>query len=236
MTSQRKTPMEKNTTHKNRGEATRAALIDSAIRIFARDGYAAAGTRDIAKQAGVNQALIAYHFGGKQGLYLAIFETIAENFRTRILPFREDVDQALIRAEKMSSEKKKEILKEITINLCDAMLDLVLQPEKKLWAQLIVREQQDPGEAFEYLFKGLFNPLLGMLTDLIRAADPKAEKDQVEVTAAGIVGQIVIWRVGRTTLARRLGQRDTEEPQIDRVRSTVHRNILAQVFQSGETP
>ena len=57
----------------DRGNASRDALIRAGLRVFSRIGFDAARTRDIAVEAGVNQALIAYHFGGKRGLYLAIF-------------------------------------------------------------------------------------------------------------------------------------------------------------------
>ena len=42
---------------------TRARLMDGAIETLRRQGYAAASARTIAATAGVNQALIFYHFG-----------------------------------------------------------------------------------------------------------------------------------------------------------------------------
>ncbi len=42
--------------------------------ILGRDGYQALTTRAIAEEAGVNQALINYHFGTKQNLLLAIMD------------------------------------------------------------------------------------------------------------------------------------------------------------------
>lgn len=56
------------------GEATRAAIIDATLRRLAEDGYARLSLRDIAQQAGVNHALINYHFGSKQQLMLAVLD------------------------------------------------------------------------------------------------------------------------------------------------------------------
>jgi AcrR family transcriptional regulator len=54
------------------GDRTRAALLDAALEEFAAKGFAGARVRDIADRAGVSKDLIAYHFGGKEGLYLAV--------------------------------------------------------------------------------------------------------------------------------------------------------------------
>jgi AcrR family transcriptional regulator len=55
-------------------ERTKAALLDAALTEFAERGLAGARVAEIAQRAGVNKQLISYHFGGKQGLYDAIFQ------------------------------------------------------------------------------------------------------------------------------------------------------------------
>src|SRR3712207_4692738 len=54
--------------------ATKQALLDAAVEEFARRGYDAATTREVAAAAGVNEGLIQRYFGGKQGLLLAIVQ------------------------------------------------------------------------------------------------------------------------------------------------------------------
>jgi TetR/AcrR family transcriptional regulator len=51
---------------------SRGALLDAALEEFAAKGFAGARVRDIAQRAGVSKDLVAYHFGGKEGLYLAV--------------------------------------------------------------------------------------------------------------------------------------------------------------------
>ena len=53
-------------------EATRQLLIDSGRRAFSEEGLEGARVDRIAKDAGMNKALINYHFRGKEGLYLAV--------------------------------------------------------------------------------------------------------------------------------------------------------------------
>jgi len=50
--------------------STREAILASARRRFAEHGYARAGLRDIAADAGVDQKLIAHFFGSKQTLFV----------------------------------------------------------------------------------------------------------------------------------------------------------------------
>jgi AcrR family transcriptional regulator len=55
------------------GEASRARLLHSGLRLFAQQGYAKTSTRELAEAAGVNVASISYYFGDKAGLYRAVF-------------------------------------------------------------------------------------------------------------------------------------------------------------------
>jgi AcrR family transcriptional regulator len=59
--------------------ATREALLTAGADLFAERGYEGVPVWAIAEKAGVNKAMISYHFGGKRNLYLAIVEaTFAE--------------------------------------------------------------------------------------------------------------------------------------------------------------
>lgn len=53
---------------------TRERILDATFRRLASDGYAALSVREIAKDAGVNHALINYHFGTKDRLVIAVLD------------------------------------------------------------------------------------------------------------------------------------------------------------------
>lgn len=58
-------------------ELRRAQIIDSARAVFARQGYAASRTREIAAEAGVNEAMLYRHFPSKEELFEAsVLESI----------------------------------------------------------------------------------------------------------------------------------------------------------------
>jgi AcrR family transcriptional regulator len=53
---------------------TKAKLLDAAFRRLASEGYAALSMREIAKDAGVNHALINYHYRSKDQLVIALLD------------------------------------------------------------------------------------------------------------------------------------------------------------------
>jgi len=65
-----------------RKEETRAELIASAARVFARRGFHGASLQEIARAAGYSTGAIYWHFEGKDDLFLAVYESYAT---TRVL-------------------------------------------------------------------------------------------------------------------------------------------------------
>lgn len=53
---------------------TKTRILQAAFRTLATQGYAALSVREIAKDAGVNHALINYHFGTKDRLVIAVLD------------------------------------------------------------------------------------------------------------------------------------------------------------------
>ncbi len=52
----------------------RAEILAATIRTLVRDGLAETTTRKIASEAGVNQAMLRYYFGGKDDLLFAVLQ------------------------------------------------------------------------------------------------------------------------------------------------------------------
>jgi AcrR family transcriptional regulator len=61
---------------------SRAKLMKASEELFAERGIKAVSIRDIAAAAGVNSALIAYYFGGKDELVIAVYRSVAEPINT----------------------------------------------------------------------------------------------------------------------------------------------------------
>lgn len=54
---------------------TEEAILDAAMKVFTRRGYAAARTAEIAREAGINRALLHYYYRDKETIFKLIFET-----------------------------------------------------------------------------------------------------------------------------------------------------------------
>jgi AcrR family transcriptional regulator len=72
--------MHTDSTHVNRKaaqrEATRARLLAAGRRLFAERGYAAVGTEEIVRAAGVTRGALYHQFAGKEALFEAVLEQI----------------------------------------------------------------------------------------------------------------------------------------------------------------
>jgi AcrR family transcriptional regulator len=55
-------------------DATRAALLDEATRLFAERGFAATSLEDVASACQVTRGAVYHHFAGKQALFEAVLD------------------------------------------------------------------------------------------------------------------------------------------------------------------
>jgi AcrR family transcriptional regulator len=76
--------------HQERTGITRARLIQSAEKVFARDGFEAAKLEEIAKDAGYTRGAFYANFESKEDLFLALLE---KEIATRIAALEREMDK-----------------------------------------------------------------------------------------------------------------------------------------------
>jgi AcrR family transcriptional regulator len=77
---------------------TRQALIDAALAVFLRRGFARATTREIAQTAGVAEGTIYRHFADKYALFHEVFMSLTAGIVEELMRFRERAGHDTVRA------------------------------------------------------------------------------------------------------------------------------------------
>ena len=191
-------------------------LLDTAVDHFGRRGIDGASTRAIAAAAGTTMSSITYHYGSKQGLYLAAARHIADQIGQRLAP-------ALAASETRSRPGEgPDAAATALLVVIDRFAEMMVHPESSAWARFIVREQMDPTEAFDTLYSGVMGRLLDHLSALIvRIGGGRFDAAEARLKTLAIVGQALVFRVARATLLRATGWTD-----IDTTGAAAIRNIL----------
>jgi AcrR family transcriptional regulator len=76
--------MKSKRTQADRSAQTQARLVAAARPLFARKGYAAVGTDEIARAAGVTRGALYHQFAGKEELFVAVFEQVETDLMERM--------------------------------------------------------------------------------------------------------------------------------------------------------
>jgi AcrR family transcriptional regulator len=85
-------------------EERRTALLDAALEVIARSGFAGTTLRDVAAEAGVAHGLLRHHFGTREALLAAAFDRAATSQLADLANDPDDPLVALVRYLEPSSE------------------------------------------------------------------------------------------------------------------------------------
>lgn len=179
-------------------------LLETAIGEFGAKGLDGASTRGIAAAAGTAMSSITYHYGGKEGLYLATADYIASQM--------EDVP-AGIRAGGEGFPQKPDEARAAIQAIIGRMIDKLSSERSKSWSLFIVREQIDPTEAFERIYAGPMGQMMTALVDLVCVATGLRDAPAARITVITLFGQVLALRAARAT-CERLFERSTEDPAL----------------------
>jgi TetR/AcrR family transcriptional regulator len=150
----------------DRSAETRAKILESALREFSTLGFAGARMDQIAAAAGVNKALLYYHFDSKENLYSAAVEMISAKIRDRSM------------AVFLSNATPGERVLRAALDHFDRILT---QGEfQSLMQQEMMRMHQgDPG-AMAILVKRVFSPIQAMYESMVREGIASGELIDVD--------------------------------------------------------
>jgi len=196
--------------------ATHSRLLDVAIDHFGRFGIDGASTRAIAKDAGTPMSSITYHFGGKEGLYLATASHIAERMGRLLAPA---IAKAAATCQPgCTPEQAREALHAVYGHAVGVLVSAETAP----LARFIVREQANPTEAFNRIYDGLMAPMLARLSFLLGVASGGAlDEKEARIRAITLMGQVLVFRVARAAALRAGGWEDIGARELETIRAVL---------------
>lgn len=176
------------------GDATRADIIETAGRLFAERGYLGTTSKAICEQADVNLAAINYHFGSRDGLYLAVLRKAHQRFMS--LEFLQ-----LLSESRMPPEEK---LRRLLTTLVQRILD------DEIWAVHVwTREVLSPSPVLRQAMQEEIQPKFGVVAAIVGEItgippdDPRVPRLVLSVIAPCIV-MVITSRVDAPTPFRPL--------------------------------
>ncbi len=140
---------------------TRQKIFEAALEAFAEKGYKHTTVRDICGRADVNVAAINYHFSGKAGLYVKVFEYLfSREAQSTGGIYRDTTDPA--EAEKLLIEWIK-----ITTHV---KFDTRFRTLKR---RIMLREMFEPSEQFDVLMDKYISKDAGVMRGWLRVCRPE---------------------------------------------------------------
>ncbi len=132
-------------------DSARGRLMTAAISLFARKGYSATTVREIVAAAGVTKPVLYYHFGNKEGIFLAMMRDALAEF--------EVTTAAAVSASGTATER--------ILRFLDGTFALVLEHLDVM--RVLDAIYYGPPQGAPYFdFEAIHERFIGVLTDLVR--------------------------------------------------------------------
>jgi TetR/AcrR family transcriptional regulator, regulator of cefoperazone and chloramphenicol sensitivity len=175
-----------------RGEETRARILEAALELFAAHGFEGASTRTIAERAGVNLPAIQYYFGSKEGLYRAVVEQFSQNLAAGVAPIAEH-----IRGELATGQPSRRKLIDLLCDMLDVIIALILDdnvPNRECRQKFFARMEVEPNPAFDALQDDMVRHVCQPCCEIIgRLIDRPSDDEKVLLHSMTLIGQAKIF-------------------------------------------
>jgi len=189
-------------------DAVRTSVLDAALELFAKHGFADTSLREISRLSGVSHPLILHHFGSKEELYSSVKRRVVEGYAQRFPA----AARAINRPINLRAEMKRILTyvgeNELALKLCARTR---VDGDHQVW----------PGEP----------DLLDLIRQRIEVAQRKnlirndLDAQQLSVMILGIV---FFWLDNRLHFAERFGKPVNDDSYIDTAVKMIEEGLLVQ--------
>jgi len=171
-------------------------LLIAGLALFAERGFNGVSIRELAAEANANSSMITYHFGGKKGLYLAVYQYIADLLNekvTQVFIAHKSLIESIDSQQKLP--RNNTILQILKI-ISDRYMTLMLGPNSISIAKLLLAEQDHKSAAFMILYNSYINPVLLHIANLLgKLLDEDPQSIKVKTLTINFIAQHVVWRI-----------------------------------------
>ena len=184
---------------KENNNNTKKRILEKAEDLFAQKGYHAVSVREITKAANCNMAAVNYHFNSKENLYMEVFRS---QWVPRELRMYESFSKKLSKIESHSPDT-------VIQALASAYLEGPLTNEElRRHRQLMIREINNPTEAFEYVADHTMRPLYKILQRHLKPFFPKhANEEGFTLDILSIFGILLYFNYSRPMITHITGEK-----------------------------
>jgi len=191
--------------------------------LFAARGREGVSTREITKTANANLSAIAYYFGGKENLYNEAVQDAIDKAREIL---GKTVERLVADTEAAAGDRA--LLARAAARFVRDYLSAMLSVEPGNWRrQLIMREMDNPSEAFDRLYEAVFRPHWEAFAGLVgQAVGSSVDNRRVTILASAILGECLTFHRNRWVVLRTLDWEDYTPARIELIVDTILPGIL----------
>ena len=206
-----------------KADETRQRLLEAAAEVFAELGFRAATVRQICARAGVNVALVKYHFGDKAELYAEVLQLLLRDSAVV------EVQQRLDETGQSPEETLREVLR--------IRLRGILHHQRSSWhLRLICHEIAQPTPAIASIYQLMVKPIRERALQLVGSIlGLPPEHEKTALCVASVAGQAMFYILGSTALARLSSRPPLTVEECDKLADHIADFSLAYLNQSRLT-
>ncbi len=165
-------------------------LVEAATLLFAEKSFDGVGIREIAAKAQANSAMVAYHFGGKEGLYLQVLRAGFLRCPSQVAELDPIPEPGHPQARELAlaglQAHIRVFVSELLLPQCD--------PLRHASSVLLMRELAVGGPLLEELNREFMHPYFTHLRDCVRILRPDWLESQTLFAMAAIHGSAMIYK------------------------------------------
>jgi AcrR family transcriptional regulator len=194
---------------------TERRLLEAAGEIFAEHGYQSATTRQICEKAGANIAAVNYHFGDKEGLYMAVLRSVPKAHAMKYPP------NVGLNPQAGAEQKLRAYIQ--------SLLQRVFDAGRPGWhTKIMTREMIEPTRALDMLVEEVARPIHRELASIVREVlGSAATKTAVRLCTLSILSQCVYYHHARPVIGRLYPEQSYGEESIEELADHITKFSLA---------